>query len=69
VVTELKAEGCKVRRRKMKPGRERNEALNRFILAEAARLSLMMRSLPRAGTSTRCGLVAPGLVKSLHCKR
>jgi phage terminase large subunit GpA-like protein len=54
---------------KMKPDRERNEALDRFILAEAARLSLRMRSLSRAGTPTRCGLVAPGLVTSQHCKR
>lgn len=42
-VTEANKEGRKVRRWKMRPGQERNEALDCFILAQAAMLSLPMR--------------------------
>lgn len=43
VVTELSREGRLQRRWKMKPGQKRNEALDCFILAEAAMLSLPTR--------------------------
>jgi phage terminase large subunit GpA-like protein len=42
-VTETNAEGRKVRRWKLKPGVERNEPLDCFILAHAAMLSLGVR--------------------------
>lgn len=42
-VTEITKEGRKVRRWKMKRGQERNEALDCFILAHAAMLSLGVR--------------------------
>lgn len=51
-VTEINKEGRKVRRWKMRPGQERNEALDCFVLAEAAMLSLPMRLIklpPRTG--------------------
>lgn len=46
VVTEYNAEGRPVRRWKLKPDQERNEALDCFILAHAAMLSLGLRLLP-----------------------
>lgn len=46
VVTELNSEGRRVRRWKLKPGRERNEALDCFILSHAAMLSLGVRLMP-----------------------
>lgn len=51
-ITEITREGRKVRRWKMRPGQERNEALDCFILAQAAMLSLPMRLIklpPRTG--------------------
>jgi len=52
-ITEIdKRSGRKVRRWKMKPGHERNEALDCFVLAEAAKDSLptrLVKAAPRTG--------------------
>jgi phage terminase large subunit GpA-like protein len=46
VVTEINAEGRRVRKWKLKPGQERNEALDCFNYAQAAMLSLGVRLMP-----------------------